>query len=147
MSCLINFTDADNTPVPAGFFKGVIEKSIRQLKVKDDWEFSLALVDRRAIRRLNKKYRQRDKATDILTFVFRGKRGSWPKNDRRILGEIIICPPLPTASAQKSGQILKKRLAVLTIHGLLHLLGYGHREKKQRKKMEAWENKLIKTVI
>lgn len=78
---------------------------------------SIALVKSPEIKKLNKKYRKKNKPTDILSF--------------EDINEIIICPQEVKKNAKKYGVAFKKELAKVLIHGILHLLGYDH-EKSQK---------------
>jgi probable rRNA maturation factor len=107
------------------FIKGVLNKTLKKLKKKVN--LSVALVDNKTIRRLNKKYRRIDKVTDVLSFDY---------------GEIIICYPRAKKQAQKLKHSISQELKILLIHSLLHLLGYEHKTKQQRIKMKKLEDKL-----
>jgi probable rRNA maturation factor len=86
-------------------------------------ELSIALVGPAKIKELNKKYRRKNKTTDVL--VFGG------------INEVIICPLKVKKNAKKFKSTFKKELARVLIHGILHLLGYDHeKSKKEAEKME-----------
>lgn len=97
----------------------------RKLKVRDRLEVSVAFISPQKIRQLNKRYRGKDKITDVLSF---------PE-----INEIVICYPKAASQARKQKQSLKKQLAWLFCHGLLHLLGYSHQTKKDEEVMKAIE--------
>lgn len=78
---------------------------------------SVALVSQGEIKRLNKVYRHQDKITDVLSFNL---------NSKQLLGEIVICLDKAKEQAQAKKQTLKSELQLLTVHGILHLLGYDH---------------------
>lgn len=80
----------------------------------DSVVFSVALVGKRRMRELNKKYRNRNYATDVLSF---------PAGGGDYLGDVVICTEI--AREQARGSLLNE-LQVLSLHGLLHLLGYDH---------------------
>ncbi|MDZ7798632.1 MAG: rRNA maturation RNase YbeY [Patescibacteria group bacterium] len=146
----VNFTALIETSYKKDFFEKVIEKSLKKLDKKIKKQISLVLVDKKKIKELNKTYRKKDKATSVLTFHFSEKKN---KNTffeiplkNNVLGEIFICPRKAKEEADKIDEKLEDRLKKLTIHGLLHLLGYKHKNKKERKLMEGIEDELIKTV-
>lgn len=95
---------------------------------KKEKNLSLALVGQKRIKELNRKYRKKNKATDVLSFSY-GETG-----------EIILCPPVIRKNAKKYGLPFKEELSRITIHGLLHLLGYGHQ--KIIKKEEYYLSKI-----
>jgi len=92
-----------------------------------DYELSLAFVDRRTSRRLNRTYRKIDKPTNVLSFPLSQKSG-----------EILICRVVAKAEAQKFGKTLPEFLGFLVIHGMLHLKGMDHgaRMEKAEKKYD-----------
>lgn len=105
------------------FFKKTSGKILK--KEKKSLELSIALVGTKKIKQLNKKYRKKDKITDILSFSYNGS------------GEIVICPQEVKKNAGKFGSTFKKELLRVLIHGILHLLGHNHEaSKKKAKEME-----------
>lgn len=92
-------------------------------------DISVAIITAEEIRKLNKKYRGKDKPTDVLSFEASEMDFS--------LGEIVICPAEIKQSAKELGLSFEKELARVFIHGLLHLLGYDHEKGfKEAKLME-----------
>jgi probable rRNA maturation factor len=83
-----------------------------------------------AIRRINKRYRSTDRATDVLSFAF---------GDDDLLGEIYLSPRRAAAQAKRYGLTYQVETVRLFIHGFYHLLGYDHKTKAGRKKMEKKE--------
>jgi len=98
-------------------------------------KISLALVSDIEIRRLNRVYRHKDKVTDVLSFSFA---------DRDFLGEVLICLPQARRQAKLHKHSLKKELKFLTVHGILHLLGYDH-EKNSRELLR--QNKMQEKIL
>jgi len=82
------------------------------------------------IRRLNRQYRKKDKATDVLSFPF---------GDDDLLGEIYISLQRAKIQAKRYGSTYDEELKRLLVHGLLHLMGYDHIKKADREAMEARE--------
>ena len=101
-----------------------INEILKKLNKKGD--VSLVLVGDREIKKLNKKYRQRNEVTDILSFSnLEGGELTMPKGEN-YLGEIIIGYEQAKRQARKQGHVVKRELLILLIHGVLHLLGYEH---------------------
>ena len=108
-----------------------IAKKVLEKEGKSEYNLSVVLVDEKTIRVINKKYRKKDQATDVLSFVY-FRKDDFPKNE--LLGEIVICP-----SQTKKNE---KGIVRVLIHGILHLLGYDHEKKGEMKKeMEDKEKK------
>lgn len=106
---------------------------------------SLRLVSDQEIRALNKQYRQKDSATNVLSFPFAdGADENLAGLPVKELGDIVISLDTARREAREFGQTLQHRLGWLIIHGLLHLLGYDHeRSNKDEKKMQAMEYELL----
>ncbi len=88
----------------------------------EDPDLSLVFVGERAIRTLNRRYRKKDKPTDVLSFSV-GKRGP---DGRFHLGDIVISVPVARAGARRNGHSVDREMEVLAVHGFLHLLGHDH---------------------
>jgi rRNA maturation RNase YbeY len=85
-------------------------------------ELSLALVGDAEIRKLNARYRGKDYATDVLSFPA-GNESSAPVH---LLGDVVISLDKTRAQAKERGRSVDEELAILLIHGIIHLLGYDH---------------------
>lgn len=110
----------------------------------DNAEISVTFVDDETIHELNKKHRNIDKSTDVLSFPL-GENGEYDTNldtGAKLLGDIIISIEHAYAQAEKYGHTLQREIGFLTVHSLLHLLGYDHENGgleavKMREKEEA----------
>lgn len=104
-------------------------------------ELSLSLVGDRAIRRLNRTWRKKDKATDVLSFP----AGDLPKGTPgpRQLGDVVISLDTAKRQAKEYGRTLEAEVARYLAHGLLHLLGHDHERPQEARKMAALEEKLL----
>lgn len=89
---------------------------------------SVALVSDRRVRALNRTYRRRDYATDVLSFGEPSARSGQPSglSPEPFLGEIVIARGVARRQARDAGHSERTELRVLALHGLLHLLGYDH---------------------
>lgn len=74
------------------------------------------------MRALNRRYRGRDYATDVLSFEYGGEN----EEGRPLLGELVLAPKVAAANARRWGCPLEREIRKLLVHGLLHLLGYDH---------------------
>ena len=114
-----------------------------------DFELTIFLTTNKTIRAYNKKYRKKDEATDILSFAYYpdlkpGQRIVPDVESDKQLGDLIISLEYVQAAAKKLKTTLTKRLEVLLVHGICHLLGYDHVTDKQYAIMQAQEKKLLK---
>lgn len=97
-------------------------------EMPDAAEISVSLVDNGSIRELNASYRQKDSATDVLSFPM-GEKGSYDINEETgasILGDIVISMERAVEQARLYGHSLERELGFLTVHSMFHLLGYDH---------------------
>lgn len=78
---------------------------------------TVAIVSDARVRALNRQFRKKDAATDVLSF---------PSDDRGYLGDVVIASGVAARQARAAGHPLATELRVLALHGLLHLLGYDH---------------------
>lgn len=117
----------------------IFKRAGKLLKLKN-FSVSLVFVDDKTIKELNKKYRFKDKITDVLSFE-KGKELKLPKNVR--LGEIVISYPEAKRQSKLFKEPLQKVIERLFIHGLLHLAGYEHKAKRDRILMEKKVAKII----
>jgi len=109
-------------------------------------EMGLVITDSETVQQLNSAYRDKDEPTDVLSFPMlpcTGKENEpsfvVPPDGVRHLGEVIISYPKAAQQAQEQGHDLEKELALLTTHGVLHLLGYDHDGLEESRHMRAME--------
>ncbi len=91
-------------------------------------EISVRFVDNEQIKELNSQYRNIDKETDVLSFPL-GENGEYdvnPESNACVLGDIVISVPKAMEQAQEYNHSLDREIAFLTVHSMLHLLGYDH---------------------
>ncbi len=99
-----------------------------QEKFEGSAEISVTFVDDVRIQELNKTHRNIDKATDVLSFPL-GENGVYDENPdtgAKMLGDIVISMERAVAQAEEYGHPLQREVAFLTVHSMLHLLGYDH---------------------
>ena len=114
---------------------------------KKNYFFSVLLSGAKEIKHLNKKFRKKNKTTDILSFPSQNKKDLkiLSKSNLEIyLGDIIINSKKMNTSSKK---LFKKHFDILWIHGLVHLLGYDHKKDSNYKKMNNIEKKLLSKLI
>ncbi|NLC36417.1 MAG: rRNA maturation RNase YbeY [Alcaligenaceae bacterium] len=103
-------------------------------------ELTLRLVDAEEGRQLNQNYRERDYATNVLTFEYgTDAMGA-------ISGDIVLCVPVLHREAAEQGKPLLNHAAHLTIHGVLHALGYDHLDDAEARDMEALETRILASL-
>jgi probable rRNA maturation factor len=106
--------------------------------LRRDARLTVRLVGAREGRSLNKRYRGRDYATNVLTFVY---------DDRNTLhGDIALCAPVIAKEARDQGKTAESHYAHLMVHGVLHLQGFDHEAPKQAAGMEAREIRILRAL-
>ena len=115
------------------YLNDVIKRTLKHEKVKNA-TFSIVFVGNEKIQEINRNYRNIDKVTDVISFAFEDNE-EIVYNNLRFLGEIFICIPKMIEQAEEYGHSEIRELAFLTVHGLLHLLGYDHMEKNDEEIM------------
>lgn len=132
--------------------KNVIEKSIK-LTLKQEQinkKVNVIFVTEKEMQRINLQFRGIDKITDVLSFQnYTNNEYNWPKyksDDDNLLGEIIICfTQLKRQSIEQNVEI-DYELALISIHGTLHLLGYDHKTKKEKLLMFSKTDNILENI-
>ena len=115
------------------------------------FDVSVILTTNATIRNYNREYRNKDKATDILSFPYYpdhipGKRIKPTSNDEKNLGDIIISVERVAADAKKYGVTFQERFDIIIAHGIAHLLNYDHITDEEFAVMQKVEKKLLKVI-
>ncbi len=111
-------------------------------------EVSVTLVTDDEIHQLNKQYRNVDRPTDVLSFAL--DEGEEPElldaPEEHLLGDIIISAEIAQRQGEEFGHGLEREIVYLSVHGLLHLLGYDHMQEEDKKIMRAKEEEAMKAI-
>jgi len=102
-------------------------------------ELSVTLTSDRAIRTLNRRWRGKDKPTNVLSFPAPAQRRGAPRH----LGDVVIAYETVASEAAAEGKAFGHHLAHLAVHGFLHLLGYDHESDRQAEAMERRERRIL----
>ena len=134
---------------PESYLKKKINKLNKKNKIfkNKKIEFSLLLAGPNDIKKLNKKFRKKNKSTDVLSFPFYDKKDlkNKIKKEKEIyLGDIII--NLVKVNNKKNIKLFRSQFDKLWIHGLVHLFGYDHKKEKDFKKMKKVENNYLRYI-
>ena len=108
-----------------------------------DADLTLVLTDDSKLRRLNRDYLDHDYPTDVLAFPA-GEAD--PETGHRYLGDVIISLPRAAVQAAERGHVVEAEVQLLTIHGILHLLGHDHAEKGEKERMWTAQTEALKTL-
>jgi probable rRNA maturation factor len=120
---------------------------ITQMDVNPAAELSMVLLDTAAMADLHMRWMDLPGPTDVMSFPMDelepGGRPDAPEPGPALLGDIVLCPEFATAQARTAGHGLDDELHLLTVHGVLHLLGYDHAEPDEEREMFALQNTLL----
>lgn len=118
-----------------------IKKIVEQILIDEgykDKELSILFVNNKYIEELNLKYRKIKKPINVISF---------PLEDTRFLGDIVISLEFAHQEAKKIGLSFKEEICILLIHGLLQLLGFYHKDSRRGKKIEEKEERLVDNAL
>lgn len=133
-------------------FISVVKKSIlKTLEIEnftENVEVSFSIVYNGEIKEINALYRNIDKETDVLSFPLLEFPLSEPLNKNIItpLGDIIISIEKANAQAEEYGHSIEREIAFLTVHSMLHLLGYDHMEEDEEKVMFEKQDEILNSI-
>jgi probable rRNA maturation factor len=115
---------------------------VEQRRVPPDMELSLLLVDRDTIAGLNRTHLGKDGPTDVLAFPI-DEPGESPPDTPAILGDVVLCPAVAHEQASTFGRTPHDELRLLTVHGILHLLGMDHADPEEEREMFGLTDELL----
>jgi probable rRNA maturation factor len=133
----VELTNESGVEVAEATLQDVVLFGMSQMRVHPDAELAIVLVDEGAMEQLHLQWMGEPGPTDVLSFPMDELR---PGRDGEtsaegILGDIVLCPTVAATQAEAAGHSVMAELSMLTIHGLLHLLGYDHAEPDEEKEM------------
>lgn len=118
-----------------------INYSVNYLKINNP-VFNIIFVNNEKIREINKIYRNIDRETDVISFALEDDK-TFNTDKFRFLGDIYISIDKAKSQAIEYGHTLKREICFLSIHGLLHLLGYDHMNKEEEKIMFDLQEEIL----
>jgi len=145
-------------PVEIDRWSALARSVLAERGVKGDAEVSLLFVDEPSIAALNERFMGRRGPTDVLAFPVEddpfptGRSpdmgGTGPGADVEaeplmLLGDVVVCPSVAARNALDHGSTYEDEMALLVVHGLLHLLGMDHQAEAEAERMEALERSLL----
>lgn len=115
------------------------------LRLSPEADLAIIAVDEAAMEQLHVQWMDEPGPTDVLSFPMDELRPAKPGDEPAtgILGDIVLCPPFALKQAEAAGHSLAEELAVLTVHGLLHLVGFDHATAEEEKEMFGLQKQLL----
>lgn len=129
---MIEIQNLTKEKIPTSALKLLGERVLKKEKPRST-DVSVVIVSPQKMRKLNKAYRDKDKATNVLAFP----------GSKEALGEIVLCPSVIAKDALEYRISFKRAISWMFVHGLLHLLGYDHETSKDEKIMTQKEKKYL----
>ena len=123
----------------AASFRRWVDAALRGARRRRATELSIRIVEAAEGRALNRDYRGKDYATNVLSF----EADLPPGLKLPLIGDIVICAPVVAREAADQGKTPRDHWAHLTVHGVLHLLGYDHLVEAEAEAMEALETRIL----
>ena len=135
------------------WLQDIAKQALTAQGIGNDIEMGLVIASQQRVHELNKTYLGRDEPTDVLSFAMLSESSTeqresfaTPPDGVKHLGEVIICYQRAATQAAEHRHSIKREIAILIIHGILHLLGYDHGEPEPTREMKDREAAILKTV-
>lgn len=130
------------------WLRSIVARTVESENVHGPVEVSLVIVGQYSMRRLNREYRGLDEPTDVLSFAQsesrdRRRRFTLPPDGVARLGDVVVSYPQAQRQAEERGGSVEQEVALLIVHGVLHLLGYDHTKAKDARVMQDKETALL----
>jgi probable rRNA maturation factor len=147
------WVDVQTAPRFAGevdeeMLRRVTAEALRHEGLEGEITLSVVITDDGAVRELNREFRDVDAPTDVLAFGT-GEESDFvtAPGEPAYLGDVIISYPRAVIQAEEYGHSINRELALLTVHGVLHLLGYDHVDEVERTEMWARQNEILESLV
>jgi probable rRNA maturation factor len=141
----VELNNESGFPVEEESLQRVVAFAMTQLRVHSDAEVSLVLVDEAAMEDLHVQWMGEPGPTDVLSFPMDELRPGLDGGEESlgILGDIVLCPTVAANQAEAAGHSVMAELRMLSVHGLLHLVGFDHAEPAEEKEMFGLQGDIL----
>jgi probable rRNA maturation factor len=144
----IEVANESGVAVDESALASVARHVLAAMRVNPAAELSIMVVTTDVMTELHERWMDEPGPTDVMAFpmdelVDESRRPDAPEIGPALLGDVVLCPAFAAAQARKAGHGLGDELALLTVHGVLHLLGYDHGEPEQEREMFGLQNALL----
>jgi probable rRNA maturation factor len=146
----IDIANESGVDVDEAGLAAVARFALDQLRIHPLAELSVLLVDEPSMTELHERWMGEPGPTDVLAFPMDELRPPQPGTredqaaDPGLLGDVVLCPQVAAAQAEQAGHRTQDELELLTVHGVLHLLGYDHAEPEEHAEMFGLQDQLLK---
>lgn len=135
------FDEMNSSLIDIEFLKDLAKKTLKYMDVENAI-MNIIIVSTDKIHSINKEYRGIDRPTDVISFALEDDN-TFIKTDYRVLGDIYICLDKVVEQAKEYGHSFKREISFLTVHGILHLLGYDHMNKEDERIMFGLQEAIL----
>ncbi len=141
----IELTNESGVDVPLEALQELVQFAFGKLRVNPEADLAIIAVDEASMEQLHLQWMDEPGPTDVLSFPMDELRPPKPGDEpvSGILGDIVLCPSVAKKQADAAGHSVTAELQLLTVHGLLHLLGFDHAEAEEEKEMFGLQNSLL----
>lgn len=141
----IELNNESGIDVPMESLHDLVRFAFTTLRVNQEADVAIIAVDEAAMEQLHIQWMDEPGPTDVLSFPMDELRPPKPGDEpvSGILGDIVLCPTVAAKQAEVAGHSTEAELQLLTVHGLLHLLGYDHAEPEEEKEMFGLQNSIL----
>lgn len=141
----IELTNESGVDVPLEALQELVQFAFGKLRVNPEADLAIIAVDEASMEQLHLQWMDEPGPTDVLSFPMDELRPPKPGDEpvSGILGDIVLCPSVAKKQADAAGHSVIAELQLLTVHGLLHLLGFDHAEAEEEKEMFGLQNSLL----
>ncbi len=144
----IEVSNESGVTLDAGLIVSVARYALAAMRVNPAAELSILAVTTDVMAELHERWMDEPGPTDVMSFPMdelmdESRRPDAPDMGPALLGDIVLCPEFATAQARAAGHRLDDELQLLTVHGVLHLLGYDHAEPDEERDMFALQGTLL----
>lgn len=134
--------------IDAGLISSVARFALDAMRVSPAAELSILAVTTDAMSELHERWMEEPGPTDVMSFPMdelteESRRPDAPDMGPALLGDIVLCPEFAAGQAKTAGHALDDELHLLTVHGVLHLLGYDHAEPEEEREMFGLQTTLL----
>ena len=141
----IELLDESGAQLPVADLATMSRFVMDRMRVHPQAELCIKLVDEATMTGLNEHWMEKDGPTDVLAFPMDelrpGKVNEEPEEG--VLGDLVLCPAVAERQGETAGHGTEAELELLTVHGILHLLGYDHAEPEEHKEMFGLQDELL----
>ncbi|HEY9276101.1 MAG: hypothetical protein RLY74_353 [Actinomycetota bacterium] len=140
----IELTDLTDSNLDTNRLKALAEFSSIRMGIHPESELSISLVDEQEMSALHMRWLNEAGPTDVLSFPMDELKPNSSADGPGLLGDIVLCPDYANKQAKGAGHSLEEELEVLTVHGVLHLLGFDHRENEEKIAMFSRQEEILR---